>query len=255
MKALITGASSGIGKDIALYLSKLGYDLIVVARRKDRLEELKKLCATKVEVITLDLSVANNCFKLYELTKKDKIDILVNNSGFGLCGEFNTTDLDRELEMIDLNIKSLHILTKLYLSDMIKRNKGYILNIGSSAAFAPGPLMATYYSSKSYVLRLSESIYEEIKQMKSNVSISVLCPGPVETEFNDVANVNFAFKPLTSEYVAKYAINKMFKNKLIIIPGFSMKLSRIFSKILPDTLTSKIIFRSQKRKLKLFPLF
>lgn len=250
MKALITGASSGIGRDIALYLSDLGYDLIVVARRKDRLVELKKLCKTKVEIISLDLSDSNNCLKLYELTKKDKIDVLVNNSGFGLCGDFDTTDLDREIEMIDLNIKALHILTKLYLKDMIKNNKGYILNVASSAAFAPGPLMATYYSSKSYVFRLSESIYEELNQMKSNVHISVLCPGPVETEFNDVANVKFALKPLTSKYVAKYAVDKLFKNKLIIIPGFSMKCSRFFSKLLPDKLISKIIYRSQKRKLK-----
>ncbi len=250
MKALITGASSGIGKDIALYLSEQGYDLIVVARRKDRLEELKKICKTNVTVINLDLSDVNNCFKLYEITKKDKIDILVNNSGFGLCGEFYSTDLNKDLEMIDLNIKALHVLTKLYLKDMIKNNKGYILNVASSAAFAPGPLMATYYSSKSYVFRLSESINEELKQMKSNVHISVLCPGPVETEFNDVANVKFAFKPLTSKYVAKYAIDKMFKNKLIIIPGFSMKCNRILSKITPDNLISKVIYRSQKRKLK-----
>jgi len=250
MKALITGASSGIGKDIALYLSDLGYDLIVVARRKDRLEELKKMCKTKVEIISLDLSNSDNCLKLYELTKKSKIDVLVNNSGFGLCGEFNTTDLDSELKMIDLNIKALHILTKLFLKDMIKKDRGYILNVGSSAAFAPGPLMATYYSSKSYVFRLSESIYEELKQMKSNVHISVLCPGPVETEFNYVANVNFSLKPLTSQYVARYAVDKMFKNKLIIIPGFSMKFSRVFSKILPDKLIARVIFHSQKRKLK-----
>ena len=161
MKALITGASSGIGRDIALYLSELGYDLIVVARRKDRLNELKSLCKTNVKIISLDLSNVNNCMKLYEITKKDKIDILVNNSGFGICGEFNTTNLDKDLEMIDVNIKAVHILTKLYLNDMIKKDSGYILNVASSAAFAPGPLMATYYSTKSYVFRLTESIHEE----------------------------------------------------------------------------------------------
>lgn len=250
MKALITGTSSGIGKDIALYLSSLGYDLIVVARRKKRLEELKKLCNTNVKVITLDLSKIDNCYKLYELTKNDNIDVLINNSGFGLCGEFNSIDLDKELEMIDLNIKALHILTKLYLKDMIKKDSGYILNVASSAAFAPGPLMATYYSTKSYVFRLTESIYEELRQIKSNVHISALCPGPVDTEFNDVANVKFAFKPLTSKYVAKYSIDKMFNNKLIIIPGFSMKCNRILSKIFTDNLISKVIYNSQKRKLK-----
>lgn len=250
MKALITGASSGIGRDMALYLSELGYDLIVVARRKDRLNELKSLCKTNVKIISLDLSNVNNCMKLYEITKKDKIDILVNNSGFGICGEFNTTNLDKDLEMIDVNIKAVHILTKLYLNDMIKKDSGYILNVASSAAFAPGPLMATYYSTKSYVFRLTESIHEELKQMKSNVHISTLCPGPVETEFNDVANVKFSFKPLTSKYVSKYAIDKMFEKKLIIIPGFGMKCNRILSKIVPDKLISKVIYRSQKRKLK-----
>ncbi|MBE6153800.1 MAG: SDR family oxidoreductase [Firmicutes bacterium] len=250
MKALITGASSGIGKDIAIYLSSLGYDLIVVARRKEKLDELKKICKTNVEVISIDLSDVNNCMELYERTKDYNIDVLINNSGFGLCGNFFDTELNKELEMIDLNIKGLHILTKLFLKDMQIRNNGYILNVSSSAAFAPGPLMATYYSTKSYVFKLSQSIYRELKQSKSNVHISVLCPGPVETEFNDVANVKFAFKPQSSKFVAKYAIDMMFKNKLTIVPGFNMKLAKIFSKLLPDKLLSIIIFHSQKRKLK-----
>ena len=250
MKALITGASSGIGREMAIYLSQLGYDLIVVARRKERLEKLKKICKTNVEIIDLDLSVTNNCLKLYDKVKNKDIDILVNNSGFGLCGEFIETSLDKELEMINVNINALHILTKLFLKDMIKKNEGYILNVASSAAFAPGPLMATYYSTKNYVLRLTESIYWELKESKTNVSISALCPGPVDTELNDVANVKFAFKPLTSKYVAKYAIDKMFKNKLVIVPGLSMKLNRLLSKIVPDKLISIVIYHSQKKKLK-----
>lgn len=249
MKALITGASSGIGRDIAIYLSELGYELIVVARRKERLEQLKKICKTNIEIIDMDLSKEENCFKLYDKVKNKKIDILVNNSGFGLFGEFDNIPIDKELEMININIKTLHILTKLFLSDMIKKDYGYILNVASSAAFAPGPLMATYYSSKSYVLKLSESIYEELRQKNSNVRISVLCPGPVDTEFNNVANVKFAFKPLTSKYVAKYAVDKMFKNKLIIVPGISMKFNRFFSKIIPDKIISRVIYHSQKKKI------
>ena len=248
MKALITGASSGIGKDIAKYLSELGYDLILVARRKERLEELKGKLKTNVKVIPLDLSIEDNCFKLYDMVKKDSIDILINNAGFGDFGKFNETDIKKELQMIDLNIKSVHILTKLFLSDMIKKDKGHILNVASAAAFSPGPLMATYYSSKSYVFRLTEAINSELKYMKSNVNISVLCPGPVNTEFNDVANVSFSFKPLTSEYVSKYAIDKMLKNKLVIVPGTMMKFSRFFSKILPDALLSKIVYNNQCRK-------
>ena len=248
MIALITGASSGIGKDISIYLSELGYDLIVVARRKEKLEELKKLCKTRVEIITLDLSKEKNCFELYDKVSSKKIDILINNAGFGMFGNFNNIPINKEIEMINLNVKALHILTKLFLNDMLSRNSGHILNVASSAAFAPGPLMATYYSSKSYVFRLSQSLYEELKQKGSKVKISVLCPGPVDTEFNDVANVKFAFKPLSSKFVAKYAIDNMFKNKLVIIPGVSMKFNRFLSKIIPDKIISKVIYNSQKKK-------
>ena len=212
MKALVTGASSGIGRDIAIELSNRGYDLILVARNKEKLEETKKLCNTNCEVYPLDVSNVGNCKKLHD--KYKDIDILVNNAGFGLFGEFDKTDLNRELEMIDLNIKSVHTLTKLYLKDMVKKDKGRILNVASSAAFLSGPLMATYYSTKSYVYRLTTALYEELRHNKSNVKVSVLCPGPVDTNFNNVADVSFTFKALKSDYVAKYAVDKMFKNKL-----------------------------------------
>lgn len=248
MKALITGASSGIGMDFAKYLSCLGYDLILVARRKDRLEKLKKELKTDTKIISLDLSDEKNCLSLYEALKNENIDVLINNAGFGDFGNFNETSLEKELKMLNVNIRALHILTKLFLKDMINKDNGYILNVASAASFAPGPLMATYYSSKSYVFRLTESIAAELNHNKSNVRISVLCPGPVNTEFNDVANVNFSFKPLTSDYVAKYAINKMLKGKLIIVPGFLMKFNRFFCKFLPDALLAKIVYNNQCHK-------
>lgn len=250
MKALITGASSGIGVDFAKYLSSLGYDLILVARRKERLEKLKKELKTNVKIISMDLSSQENCVELYKQVSKEKIDVLINNAGFGDFGKFHESNLEKELNMINVNIKAVHILTKLFLKDMVKNNKGYILNVASAASFSPGPLMATYYSTKSYVLRLTEGINEELRYNKSNVKISVLCPGPVETEFNDVANVNFSIKPLKSDYVAKYAIAKMFKGKLIIIPGILMKLMRLCSKILPDKFLGKIVYNNQTRKKK-----
>ncbi len=250
MKALITGASSGIGYSIAKYLSSLNYDLIVVARRKEKLEELKKQVKTNVKIICLDLSKEENCYKLYELTKKDNIDILINNAGFGDFGEFDKTNLDRELEMINVNIKSVHILTKLYLKDMLKKDSGHILNVASMAAYAPGPLMTTYYSSKSYVYRLSQSIISELRHKKSKVNLSVLCPGPVNTEFNKVAHVEFSFSALESDYVAKYAIDKLLKGKGIIIPGIMMKLNSFFSRFVPSNILSKIIYLNQKRKIK-----
>lgn len=213
MKALITGASSGIGRDMARILSSNGYDLILVARRKDKLEALKKELQAEVSIICMDISSTFNCMKLYNKVKKENIDILINNAGFGLFGEFNSTNLDKELDMIDVNIKSLHTLTKLFLNDFVKKDSGYILNVASSAAFLPGPLMATYYATKAYVLRLTSSINEELRRNKSNVYIGVLCPGPVNTEFNSVAGVKFSIKSLESYDVAEYAIKKMLKKK------------------------------------------
>lgn len=248
MKALITGASSGIGKDMAIYLSSLGYDLILVARRKDRLEELKKQLKTDVKIIKLDLSVEKNCYKLYNQVKKEDIDILINNSGFGLFGMFNKTDLDKELEMIDVNIKAVHILTKLFLKDFVKKDSGHILNVASSAGFLAGPRLNTYYATKNYCLKLTMAIYEELRRQNSHVKVSALCPGPVNTEFNKVAKGKFTIKGLSSQKVAKIAVDGMLKNKLIIIPGLSTKLGIFFTRFLPYKLQLKIIYNIQKRK-------
>lgn len=248
MKALITGASSGIGRDIAIELSKRGYDLVLVARNKDKLEETKKLCKTNCIIYPIDVSLVENCKKLYNDNKD--IDLLVNNAGFGLFGEFSKTDLDRELNMIDLNIKSVHTLTKLYLKDMIKKDDGRILNVASSAAFLSGPLMSTYYSTKSYVYRLTTAIYEELRHNKSNVKVSVLCPGPVDTNFNDVADVTFSVKSLTSNYVARFAVDKMFKNKLVIIPGFSVRMGIFACRLLSLKRLLKINYNMQRKKEK-----
>lgn len=163
MKALVTGASSGIGRDIARVLSKKGYDIIAVARDGNKLNELKNELETKVEIIALDLEDADSCKELYKVVKNKNIDVLINNAGFGEFGEFTTTNLDKEISMINTNITATHILTKLFLQDMVKKDKGYILNVSSISGFMPGPLMATYYSTKSYVLRLTQSIYTELK--------------------------------------------------------------------------------------------
>ena len=248
MKALITGASSGIGRDIARYLSTLGYDLVIVARRKENLEILKKELNTNVEIVCLDVSEKENCIKLFDEHKD--IDILVNNAGFGLFGHFDSTDLQKELSMIDTNIVAVHILTKLYVQEMEKRDSGYILNVASIAGFMSGPLMATYYATKNYVVSLSRAIRKELKKEKSNVKISVLCPGPVKTEFNDVAGVRFCIRGVTSKYVAKYAIDKMLKGKEIILPSFTIKCVKFLSKISPDNLVTEISYHTQKSKDK-----
>lgn len=250
MKALITGASSGIGRDMARVLSDKGYDLILVARNKEKLNELKNELKTGIKIIPLDLGNLDNCKELYSKVKDENVDVLINNAGFGLIGSFRKTDLDKELNMIDLNIKAVHVLTKLFMSDFVKRDSGYILNVSSSASFQPGPLMATYYSTKSYVTHLTLALYEELKQMNSNVKISCLCPGPVDTNFNNVANCEFKIKALSSEYVAKYAIDKMFKNKLLIIPGLNIRLAYFFGRFVPTKLKLKITYNIQYRKTK-----
>ena len=250
MKALITGASSGIGADMARILSAKGYDLILVARRKKKLEDLKKELSTNVEIISMDISSTFNCMKLYNKVKEEDIDILINNAGFGVFGKFTETSLDKELDMIDLNIKSVHTLTKLFLQDFKEKNKGYILNVASSAAFEPGSLMASYYASKAYVLRMTEAIYEELKRDHSQVYIGALCPGPVDTEFNKVAKVEFRVKALDSYVVADYAIRKMFERKLVIIPGTLMKLNCLFNRFLPRKVLLHFAYNVQKAKEK-----
>ena len=248
MKVLITGASSGIGKDMARYLSKLGHDLILVARRKEVLEDLKKELKTNIDIYVYDLTIEENVYELYEKTKDDNIDFLINNAGFGLFGTFEKTDLDRELKMIDLNIKKYHILTKLFLKDFIKKDHGYILNVCSSAGFMAGPRLSTYYATKNYITKLTMAINEELRQKKSHVQISALCPGPVATEFNDVAKGTFAIKEASSEYVAKYGIDKTLKRKMIIVPTLKMKLALFFNRFLPYRIQLIIAYNIQKRK-------
>lgn len=256
MIALVTGASSGIGKDIAKELAKRNYDIIAVARNKEGLKEVKieleQKYHIKVDIRSMDLIDREGCRKLYEAIQKQygTINILVNNAGFGTYGEFKKTDLDKELGMIDTNIVALHILTKLFLKDMVKENNGRILNVASIAGFMPGPLMATYYSTKAYVVRLTQSIRQELFMQKSKVKISCLCPGPVKTNFNKVANVRFNLLEADSQKVAKYAVNRMFKNRILIFPGVFVWIGRLLAKIFPDQISAFFCYFAQKRKIQ-----
>ena len=249
MKALITGASSGIGKNMAYVLANKGIDLILVARNKDELLKIKANVKVNVEVIELDLLKEKNVFKLYEMCKDRNIDILINNAGFGLFGLFTETDLARELEMLDLNIKAYHILTKLFLKDFVEKDNGYILNVASSAGFMAGPRLSTYYATKNYVLKLTMAINEELRQSGSNVVVSALCPGPVNTNFNKVAHGEFSIKEASPKYVAEYAINKLFKKKMIIIPTFRIKLGIFLLRILPYRIQLIYCYHIQGKKL------
>lgn len=249
MKALITGASSGMGRDMANYLASFGYDLIVVSRDKKKLDELFNDLNVSVKKIEMDLSITDNCIKLHKMLKNENIDILINNAGFGDAGNFSETSLDKELNMIDLNIKAYHILTKLFLKDFVEKDNGYILNVASSAGFMAGPRLSTYYATKNYVLKLTMAINEELRQSGSNVVVSALCPGPVNTNFNKVAHGEFSIKEASPKYVAEYAINKLFKKKMIIIPTFRIKLGIFLLRILPYRIQLIYCYHIQGKKL------
>lgn len=246
MKALITGASSGIGKDIAKELARRGYDVILVARNEEKLNSIKKEIGEKARVYVADVSDVDVCRKMYN--EIGAVDILVNNAGFGLFGKFYETDLDTEISMINTNVTGLHALTKLFLKDMVANNSGYILNVASIAGHMPGPLMDTYYATKSYVYRLSCGINEELRRNKINVRVGTLNPGPVETNFNNVAGVKINLSSLTSEYVARYTVNKMLKGKTDITPGAQIKMLRFIAKVLPEPTMSKFVYNTQKKR-------
>ena len=247
--ALVTGASSGIGREIAKILSKKGFKVILAARREDRLRELAYSLNGKSEIITCDLSDIGECVRLYNTVSDEKISVLVNNAGFGKLGNFTEIPLESELEMIDVNVKAVHTLTKLFLKDFKAADRGYILNVASSAGLMPGgPLMAAYYATKAYVVSLTSAVYQELRNDGSNVHISALCPGPVDTEFNDVAQCSFAVKGISPEFCAKKAVEGMFGGKLIIVPETTLKAGTAASKILPRKLILGMTGNIQSRK-------
>lgn len=254
MKALITGASSGLGRDMAIALSRRGYDIIAVARRRERLEQLRSELKTDVEILCLDVTRAEDVAQI--AARLDEVDVFINNAGFGVFGDLCSSDLDAELAMIDTNVKAVHILTKLAAQTFRARNHGHILNVASIAAFFPGPLFSAYYGCKAYVFRLTQALHEELRQAHSAVRVSVLCPGPVRTEFEQVAKVSFGRgdEPgrdliiADSRKVAEYAIKKMLRGKLIIVPGTLMKIAVFFRRILPEKVLSRVLYLLQSKK-------
>lgn len=244
MKALITGGTSGIGLEIAKYLSNMNYEIFIIARN---IEIDKKKFNTKITLLSFDLSKEENCYKIYNKLENENIDIIINNAGFGDIGDYKKDNLEKEINMIDLNIKSTQLLTKLFIKN---KNTKYIMNVSSIASFFPaGPLMNTYYASKKYITSYSLGLYEELKQNNSNIHISILCPGPVNTNFNSRAGIKNDIKGINPDKIAKYAINKMLRNKLIIIPGIKNKFAYIFIRFIPIKTLLKLVYNFQKKKL------
>jgi uncharacterized protein len=256
--ALITGASTGIGFDLAKLFAKDKWELVLVARNKSKLEEVAKELetanATKVHIFACDLSQKEAVQELFHFTKDRNlfVEVLVNNAGFGISGNFSENSLEDELNMIDLNIHSLVHLTKIYCRDMIANKKGRILNVASTAAFQPGPFMSNYYATKAYVLSFSEGIREEL--LGSGVSVSVLCPGPTVTEFQKRAkmgNEKLLKGPLAmdSMTVAKQGYAGLMSGKAIIISGIINWLMAESIRFTPRFLARKIVgFVNKKLK-------
>ena len=251
MKVLITGASSGMGREMAKILADQYDQMVLVARDQNRLALLQQEIMTShptvnVTTVSLDLSNPEYCQQLHAM--HPDVDLLINNAGFGDSGVFAERPLEKDLSMINTNVVALRVLTKLYLADMQARNSGHILNVGSIAGFMPGPLMATYYATKNYVVRLSEAIREELRRAKSKVKISVLCPGPVDTNFAKIADVKFNFHGVDSTKVARYAIQHL--NQFYIVPTFAVRLARFAIGLLPTTWVARIVYNLQAKRQK-----
>ena len=251
MFAVVTGGSSGIGLEIARLLAKRGYDLILVARRKNRLLKIKKSFEKKYSIkvvpMEVDLSNEKNCLEFFDKVKAYPIKVWVNNAGFGELGRFEDIPLDQEVEMIHTNIIAAHIFTKLFIKEI---KEGYILNIASVSGFQPDPMMATYGATKSYLLNLGLSISYELRRHKNKVYLTTVCPGPVRTEFNKVANTDFALKSMSAKRCAKEALRGLFNKKPLIIPGNDIKLLRVLSKFAPLSFILPIEYMIQTSKTR-----
>ncbi|MDE7326329.1 MAG: SDR family oxidoreductase [Lachnospiraceae bacterium] len=252
--AVITGASSGIGVEFARRLAAKGYALVLVARREDRLKELAVRLGkkTECEVCVADLTQRAECEKLCGWLADKDVEVFINNAGFGDCGQFVKTNLDKELDMIRLNVAALHLLTKRMIKRFEERGGGYLLNVASAAGLLPaGPYMATYYATKAYVTSLTRAVAQELKEAGSRVYIGCLCPGPVDTEFNEVANVEFALKGIRPGYCAGYALDLMFhKRKTVIVPTLLMKFASAGARFLPVKVAVAAAGIQQKRKAR-----
>ncbi len=246
---LITGASSGIGMEFAKAFSKKGCKLILVARRADRLHALAAELGTPCEVLPADLSEEKEVLRIAELTKDQKVDILINCAGFGLLGAETAVDLAEELNMIDVNIRAVHILTKIFLEQMIARNSGAILNVASSAGLLPaGPYLNTYYATKAYVASFTQGLAAELEDMRRNVYVAALCPGPVNTEFTAVARGSQWDNGISAEKCVSYAMKQMEKGKRVIVPGFTVRAGLFFSRFLSKKALARFVGRFQKKK-------
>ncbi|HSR05349.1 MAG TPA: SDR family oxidoreductase [Proteiniclasticum sp.] len=252
--ALITGATSGIGLEIALNFARDGINLILVARTENKLIEIKEKIESEygIEVLILakDLTREEAPDEIYEEVEKRgiRVDFLINNAGFGSFGRLKDTDYETEKDLVKLNVLSLLQMNKLFVPLMAARHYGYVMNVASLAAFMPGPVMANYYASKAYVLSLSEAMHEELKQ--DGIKVTALCPGPVRTNFQERAQLQKTDTAksflMEAKKVADVGYLGLFRGKAIVVPGTFEKMVPVITKLLPRCLVRKVSFLSQK---------
>ena len=251
---LITGASTGIGYELSKLFAKDKHNLILVSRNKNKLQSVKNELLKyniDIKILALDLESSEDIQSLFNYIEINKlaVNILINNAGIGTFGDFNDIEWSKEEALIDINIKALTQLTKYFLPKIIDYKNGGVLNVASTAAFCSGPRMAAYYASKAYVLNLTEAIYEECKG--NGIKISCLCPGPVKTSFQGKAGIKKSESAkkylMDAEEVAKVCYKDFNKGKLIIIPGMKNKLLVMGNKLLPRSISRKIILKTNRK--------
>ncbi len=255
--ALITGASSGIGLELARTFAKNGHNLILIARSYDKLVELKselqKNYPVDVVIFSADLADIQQCEKIFKDTKESGLEVeyLINNAGFGHHGYFHKTSAEKNLSMIRLNVEALTYLTQLFLPEMLKRKSGYIMNVASTAGFIPGPYMATYFATKNYVVALSLALAVELKPF--GIHVIALCPGPTQSNFAQVAEIKgdgvFKKNIPSSQEVAEFAYKKMMKKRTLAIHGFQNRFTIWLSRWMPRKLLAIMVGKVQKMKV------
>ncbi len=250
--AVVTGASAGIGLETARLLYHEGYHIIAVGRNEKALSALAaELGKKRVSAVCADLCSTSECIRLYKFAVKYPVSVLINCAGMGVYGEFVSSSLRSEMDMLDINVRACHILTKLFLRQFICNNFGTIVNVSSAAGFMPGPFMSGYYAGKSYVINLSAAIHAELKRKRKNVHISVFCPGPVSTDFNTRMGIKGAFRGISPSEAARALVDGMNRNKFMIIPSLPMKILCALGGALPKEFISSVNCFIQKMKKKI----
>ena len=248
--ALVTGATSGLGNDFSRLLAFMGYNLILFGRNKDKLNEMKmdyeQNCGINVFTFSFDLSDINELRNVLNSIKEYNMSIVINCAGFGQVGDFRDSDMDTDINMINTNVTAVHVITKFFATHM---KKGHIMNVASIAGFVPGPLMSQYGATKAYVVKYTLAASYELRKKKSDVVLSVLCPGPLKTNFDINAGAKGNINQMESMKCAKYALKQMKKGKRLIIPGGSVKAGYIMTKLMPVKILLPVEYWIQGRKI------